>query len=155
MLDWLAGNWWAIWLIAAAALAITEVTTLDFTLLMLAGGALAGAVVAAFFPGLILVQAIVAGLVAVALLFLVRPTLLRRVRSQPGYASSMDQLVGSSGRATTEITAASGEAKIGSDTWSARSYDGQPIPAGAEIEVYRIEGAMVLVYPRAQHPELR
>ena len=43
MFDWLAANLWMVWLVVAGVLAITEVTTLDFTLLMLASGALAGA----------------------------------------------------------------------------------------------------------------
>ena len=41
MWEWLSANWWAIWLIAAAGLALAESLTLDFTLLMLAAGALA------------------------------------------------------------------------------------------------------------------
>ena len=38
MWEWLSGNWWAVWLIAATVLAVAESLTLDFTLLMLAAG---------------------------------------------------------------------------------------------------------------------
>ena len=63
MWEWLSTNWWAVWLVAAMLLALTESLTLDFTLLMLAAGALAGAGIALLFPGMILV-----GMVAVGLL---------------------------------------------------------------------------------------
>jgi len=83
MWEWLSANWWAIWLIAAAGLALAESLTLDFTLLMLAAGALAAAGVAVFLPGLILVQVVVAVVVSFTLLFVPRPNLLRRVRNRP------------------------------------------------------------------------
>ena len=71
---------WLVWLVGSAVLACTEMLTGDFTLLMLAGGAAAGALTAFFLPGMILVQAIVAVAVAILMLAVLRPTLLRRVR---------------------------------------------------------------------------
>jgi len=58
VLAWLAENSWAVWLIVAGGLAVSEMLTLDLTLLMLATGALAGAVTAFFLPGLLVVQVI-------------------------------------------------------------------------------------------------
>ena len=43
MLEWIQENWWVVWLVLAGGLAVSEMLTLDMTLLMLAGGALAGA----------------------------------------------------------------------------------------------------------------
>lgn len=80
MFDWLSANLWMVWLVVAGVLAITEVTTLDFTLLMLASGALAGAGTALLFPGLPWLQVVVAIGVAVAMLALLRPTLLKKIR---------------------------------------------------------------------------
>lgn len=153
MFDWLSANVWAVWLVAAAALAVTEMATLDFTLAMLAVGALAGAIAAAIFPGLWLVHAIVAVVVAVAMLGLLRPTLLRTVRNSPGYRSSLDKMVGSSGRALSEITVDGGEVKVSGEVWSARSFDDQPIPAGTQVEVFEVEGTVVVVYPRDHTPK--
>ena len=51
MAQWLAANAWLGWLIGAVVLGVTELLTLDFTLLMLASGALAGGVAAVIFPG--------------------------------------------------------------------------------------------------------
>lgn len=147
MMQWLAENLWLVWISLAAILGVTELLTLDFTLLMLAAGALAGGLAALVFPGLLWVQIAAAVVVAVAMLGLLRPTLLQKVRALPGYRSSVDKMVGSAGVATSEITASAGEAKIAGEVWTARSVEGT-IPAGTEIEVYRIDGAIAVVYPR-------
>ncbi|MEA4943072.1 MAG: NfeD family protein [Propionicimonas sp.] len=150
MLEWLAENVWVVWLALGVGLAVTELSTLDFTLLMLAAGAVAGGITAIVLPGLFWVQLAVAVVVAVAMLALLRPTLLHRVRSMPGYRSSVDKLVGSSGTVTAEVTGETGEVKVAGEVWSARSVDGGAIPAGEQVEVYRIDGATLLVYPRHQ-----
>jgi membrane protein implicated in regulation of membrane protease activity len=146
-MEWLAEHLWVLWISLAAVLGLAELLTLDFTLLMLAAGALAGGVTAAFFPGLLWAQIAAAVVVAVAMLALLRPTLLEKVRAQPGYRSSVDKMVGSPGVALTEITSGSGEVKVAGEVWSAHSLEGT-ISAGTEIEVYRIDGAIAVVYPR-------
>lgn len=148
MWEWLSANWWAIWLIIAAALALAESLTLDFTLLMLAAGALAGAGVAVFFPGLILVQVVVAVAVAFAMLFLLRPTLLATVRNAPGYRSSLQRMVGSTGRALTAINGDSGEVKVEGEVWQARSFSTEAIEAGTPVEIFEVDGTTVVVYPK-------
>ncbi|MBA3021506.1 NfeD family protein [Propionicimonas sp.] len=148
-MQWVAENAWLVWLVLAGVLAVTETATLDFTLLMLAAGALAGATAAVFFPGLFWLQIAIALAVAVAMLALLRPTLLQRVRSAPGYRSSMDKMIGSIGTATSQITTAGGEAKVNGESWTARSVEGV-IAEGSEIEVYQIDGAVAVVYPRHQ-----
>jgi membrane protein implicated in regulation of membrane protease activity len=148
-MQWLAENSWVVWLVLAGVLAVTETATLDFTLLMLAAGALAGAATAVFLPGLLWIQVVVALVVAVAMLALLRPTLLAKIRSMPGYRSSLDKMIGSTGVATTEITANGGEAKVNGEAWTARAVEGT-IAAGAEVEVYQIDGAVAVVYPRHQ-----
>lgn len=149
MLEWLAENPWSVWLVLAMVLATVESMTLDFTLIMLAIGAAAGAVVAVFLPGLIGVQAIVAAGVAVSTLFLLRPSLLRRFRSAPGYRSQFQKLVGSEGVALTEITGAGGEVKVNGETWSARPYGhSATIAKGEVIEVFQVDGVTALVHPR-------
>jgi nodulation efficiency protein D len=120
----------------------------DFTLLMLAAGAGAGAVTAAIVPGLWLLQVIVAVAVAALLLAVLRPTLLRRVREAPGYRSSLDKLVGSEGVATSEITDGHGQVKVDGEEWSARALEpGSTIAVGERIEVYEVDGATLVVYP--------
>ncbi|MDQ7992859.1 MAG: NfeD family protein [Propionicimonas sp.] len=150
MLEWLSNNVWAVWLALGAGLAVTELTTLDFTLLMLAAGAIAGGVTALIVPGLIWLQIVVAVVVSILMLALLRPTLLERVRRMPGYRSSIDKLVGSSGVVIAQVTATGGEVKLAGEIWTARSMDGVVIAPGEQVEVYQVDGATVVVYPRHQ-----
>ncbi|MCW5951771.1 MAG: NfeD family protein [Propionibacteriaceae bacterium] len=150
MWEWLSNNVWSIWLVLGAGLALTELVTLDFTLLMLAAGAVAGGATALIFPGMLWLQIAVAVVVAILMLVLLRPTLLEKIRRMPGYRSSIDKLVGSTGVVVAEITAAGGEVKLSGEVWTARSVDGNPIPIGEQIEVYQVDGATVVVYPRHQ-----
>src|SRR4051794_37047510 len=100
--DWLGDNPWAPWLGLAVLLGVAEIVTLDFVLIMIAIGALAGAVVAAIVPGLWWLQILVAAGVSVGMLFVARPTLMNKVHQLPGYRSSTDKMVGSSGLAMSE-----------------------------------------------------
>ena len=151
--DWLGEHAWAVWLSLAALLAVAEILSLDLVLIMLAAGALAGAGVAVVAPGLWWLQILVAASVSVGTLLLLRPTLLAKVRSLPGYRSSTDTMVGSSGLALSEITAQGGEIKVAGQSWTARTMGpGQVIEQGAEIEVYEVDGAIAVVYPK--HGEL-
>lgn len=147
MLEWLSENWWAVWLVLAGGLAVSEMLTLDMTLLMLAGGALAGAGAALLLPGLVWVQVLVAVVAAVALLGLLRPQMIKRLQKGPGYRSALDQLVGSRGRTMGEVTETGGEVKVAGEIWTARSYDGNPIAPGVEVDVFEIDGVTVVVHP--------
>lgn len=148
MWEWIQENAWAVWLVIAGGLGVSEMVTLDLTLLMLAGGALAGGLTALLLPGAFLVQVLVAVVVAFALLGLLRPTMLRRISGGPGYRSSVDQMIGSTGRTTRQVTATDGSVKVNGETWSARSYDGETIAEGVEVEVFEIDGVTAVVYPR-------
>lgn len=147
-MEWLSENAWVIWLVLAGGLAVSEMLTLDLTLLMLATGALAGGVVAFAFPGLLVGQLIVAIAVALAMLYITRPALLKRLHNSPGYRNSTAKLLGSAGTAMAEITPTSGEVKIAGELWSARSYDESVIAAGTEVEVFEMDGITAVVYPK-------
>jgi membrane protein implicated in regulation of membrane protease activity len=147
--DWLGDNPWALWLTLAVLLGVAEIISLDLVLIMVAIGALAAAGVAVFAPDLWWLQTLIAVGVSVGMLILARPTLMEKVRQAPGYRSSTDKLVGSTGVATTEITADSGEVKIDGLIWTARVHTPDTvIEKGAEIEVYEIDGAIAVVYPK-------
>lgn len=147
MLEWLAENPWVVWLALAGVLAVSEMTTLDLTLLMLSVGAVAGFLVAVVLPGLLWAQIVVAVLVALLCLTLVRPSILRRLQRGVGFRSSVQKLVGSSGTTVREVTASGGEVKVNGEIWSARSYDGEPIAAGVAVDIFEIDGVTVVVHP--------
>ena len=147
--DWLGENSWAIWLSLAFLLAIAEIMSLDLVLIMLAVGALAGAAVAVVAPTLWWLQILVAAGISVMMLLLLRPTLLAKVRNMPGYRSSADKMVGSSGMAISQIDKSGGEIKVDGQSWSARPYSSDVvIEQGTEIEVYEIDGVIAVVYPK-------
>ncbi len=147
--DWLGEHAWAIWLSLAFLLAVAEMLSLDLVLIMLAAGALAGAGVAVVAPDLWWLQILVASGVSAGTLALLRPTLLAKVRNMPGYRSSTAKMVGSSGLALSQIDNTGGEVKVDGQSWSARPYSSDiVIEQGTEIEVYEIDGAIAVVYPK-------
>ena len=147
--DWLGDNSWAIWLSLAFLLGIAEIMSLDLVLIMLAVGALAGAAVAVIAPSLWWLQILVASGISIMMLLLLRPTLLAKVRNMPGYRSSADKMVGSTGVAISQIDKSGGEIKVDGQSWSARPYSSDVvIEQGTEIEVYEIDGVIAVVYPK-------
>ena len=147
--DWMGDNSWAIWLSLAFLLGIAEIMSLDLVLIMLAVGALGGAVVALAAPSLWWLQILVGAGVSVGMLALLRPTLMARVRNMPGYRSSTAKMVGSSGVAVSQIDKSGGEIKVDGQSWTARPYSSDVvIEQGTEIEVYEIDGAIAVVYPK-------
>jgi membrane protein implicated in regulation of membrane protease activity len=147
--DWLGDHAWALWLSLAFLLAVAEIVSLDLVLIMLAAGALAGAGVAVLAPDLWWLQVLVAAGVSVSMLGLLRPSLLAKVRAMPGYRSSTAKMVGSAGVAVSQIDRSGGEVKVDGQSWSARPYSSDVvIDAGTEVEVYEIDGAIAVVYPR-------
>ena len=145
-MDWFADNPWLAWLGLALILAAIEAATVDFVFLMLAGGAVAGAVASAVglgFPVQVVVAVVVAGL----LLLLVRPIITRRFMvAEASHGIGASGLVGRSGRVLQAVTATDGRVKVGGETWSARTPQGQATcEPGQEVRVVSIEGATVIV----------
>ena len=149
LVEWFRENGWMGWGLLAIGLAAAELLTLDLTLLMLAVGALAAGITWLVVPSLVWLQAIVGIIVAGLTLWLLRPSLLERVRNSPGYRSSLDELMGANGVATSEITATGdGEVRVDGQVWGARPYDPQVrILEGQHIEVFGMDGLTLLVYP--------
>ena len=147
-LAWFATHAWAFWGVVALGLAAAELLTLDLTLLMLAVGAAAGGATALVFPGVWWVQVVAAVVVAILTLLVLRPTLLAKVRNAPGYRSSLESLVGSSGVATGQITGSAGEVKVQGQVWDARAFDpAMTVETGQDVEVYGLDGITLIVYP--------
>jgi membrane protein implicated in regulation of membrane protease activity len=139
---------WIIWLILAAALGVAEIFTLTAALGIIAVAALATAGVAAVgLPGV--VQAIFFLAASGGGLAMVRPIALRHLQQPPAQRFGVSALVGKVAYVTREVTGRDGRVRIGGEEWSARAYDESlVIPVGATVDVFEIEGATALVYPR-------
>lgn len=138
------GHAWMVWLGVALVLVAIETLTVDFTFLMLAGGA-TGASIAAAFGAPPAAQAVVAALVAVALLAVVRPWLRSRFQaSSPTQLMGTAAHVGRSAVALDRVTPEGGQVKLAGETWSARTL-GDSIEPGEEVVVDSIDGATAIV----------
>ena len=145
-MEWFSDNAGLAWVGLALVLAAIEVASVAFVFVMLAGGALAGALAAAVgapFP----IQVIAAVLVAVALLLLVRPIVKARfmVPDGNGDIGAVAQ-VGRSAMVLQTVTEHDGRVKLGGETWSARTApDAAACLPGQEVRVVSIDGATAIV----------
>ena len=145
-MDWLADHMWVGWLTAAVALAALELVSLDLFLLMLAGGALVGAVTA-LVGGPLALQVVMALISSVALLSVIRPNLVRRLHSGPDLKTGTDALIGKRATVLREMSHYEpGRVKIGGEEWTAAPYDEDDrIEAGEVVDVVQIKGATAYV----------
>jgi membrane protein implicated in regulation of membrane protease activity len=136
---------WAVWAIAAAALAIGEVFTPGlFFLGPLAVAALSAALLAVFVGGVgALIAFIGASVVCIAVL---RPLARRHIRLPAISRTGTAALVGTKALVLQEVDATGGRVKIGGEEWSARPFlEGEAMQAGEQVEVAEIDGATALV----------
>jgi membrane protein implicated in regulation of membrane protease activity len=147
-MEWLGDNLWAGWLMLALALGAAELASLDLILLMLATGAVVGAIGAGV--GLpIILQILLAGGASVAMLALVRPSVVKRLHSGPELQLGHGKLVGRQALVTQDVTSLNpGRVKLAGEIWSAEPYDESlTIKAGETVEVLAMRGATVFVHP--------
>jgi len=139
---------WIAWLILAAVLGVAELVTMTLALGLIAVGALVAAgAAAAGGDGLVQFIAFIAA--SLAGLGVVRPIGLRHIKQPPLLRSGTSALVGRSAIVVEEVSAHSGQVRIGGELWSSRPYDETlTIPVGAAVDVFLIEGATALVHPR-------
>jgi membrane protein implicated in regulation of membrane protease activity len=135
-----------IWLVAGVLLAIAELFTLDFVLIMLAVGAFAAGVVGLVLP--VPVQVVAFAAVSVLGLVAVRPAIKRHLhRGADPAVMGMDAIEGAEATVVEEIAEGRGMVKIGGELWSARAYDAtQVIEAGVQVRVVEVKGATALVW---------
>jgi membrane protein implicated in regulation of membrane protease activity len=146
--EWLADHLWAAWLVLAVALGVAEMVSLDLILLMVAVGAVVGALAAlASFP--LVLQVLLAAGSSAAMLALVRPNLVKKLHSGPDLVTGTGKLVGQQGVVTEELSAHHpGRVKLAGEIWSACPYDDSlTIAQGAKVEVFAIRGATAYVHP--------
>ncbi|MEV6067638.1 NfeD family protein [Nocardia sp. NPDC052001] len=136
-----------VWLVAGLLLAAAEMLTGDLTLLMLGSAAVITAGVAGVTGAPLVVDAVVFGIAAIALIFLVRPLLLRRYATPPPTPTGVDALPGKTARVLEAVDEHGGRVKLDGEVWSARAFDPQEhYPEGTTVYIMRIDGAHVVVW---------
>ena len=147
---------WIIWIALVLLFVVVEVTTLELTFLMLAIGSVGG-LLADLLGAPWWLQIVVAGVLAVLLLFTVRPPLLRALgRGGDPTPSNVEALLGLRGTVVVAIGPGIGQVKLSNgDTWTARVLSaplagGSPdlvLDTGSPVVVTAIEGSTALVVP--------
>jgi len=145
-MDWLRDHMWEAWLGLAVLFGVLELISMDLFLVMLAGGALVGAVTAMLGgpPGLQIVLALVS---SVALLGVIRPPVVRRMHAGPDLETGADALIGKRATVLRELAYGTpGRVKIGGEEWTAEPYDEDDrIEPGELVDVVQIKGATAYV----------
>jgi len=136
---------WVVWLIAAVAFLLAEMTTTTLFLIPFAVGALAGMAVD-LVDGQIVLQ-LVAFLAVSGIGFTVVRPIARRHRTMPArIRTGTAALIGRTATVLEEVSGSGGTVKLEGEVWSARSLDeDQVLPPGAKVQVIQIQGATALV----------
>ncbi|MFT4123592.1 MAG: NfeD family protein [Microbacteriaceae bacterium] len=142
---------WLVWIALVLLFGVIEIFTLDLTFLMLALGGVGG-LLASLFGAPPWLQVIVAAALALALVALVRPPLLRALRSGSDPSpSNVEALLSIEGVTTAAFAEGAGTVKLANgETWSARLVEAArelPLAAGERVRVVAIEGATAIVEP--------
>lgn len=143
---------WLWWLVAAVALGVVEVLTLDLVLLMFAVGAVA-ALVSSMLGADVTGQVLTFAVTSLVMLVGLRPYLLRNLRSRtPLVETNAAGLVGRVALTLGEVTERGGLVKLAGEQWSARSeHPGQVFGPDVDVRVVRIDGATAVVGPVGTH----
>ena len=138
-----------VWVIVMALAAFVEAATPVLVSIWFSVGALV-AMLAAYFGASLTVQLLLFVFVSIAALVGARP-LAKRFVDPHIVPTNADRLLGAKAQVTEEIDNehASGAVYIDGKTWTARSEDGDIIPAGEQVVVIRMEGVKLFVRPRA------
>jgi membrane protein implicated in regulation of membrane protease activity len=136
---------WVAWMIAAVALAVGEILTVDFFLGPIAIASFIAALVAVIGAGLP-IQLVAFIVTSAASLVFLRPIARRHLHVPARIRTGTAALIGSKALVLEQVDVHHGSVKIGGEIWSARTYDeDEVIEPGARVEVMKIEGATALV----------
>lgn len=151
MIDWIQDHAWASWLGLAVVLAVVEMLSLDLVLLMFAVGALAAAAAAGLGAPIWLTLPVFA-VVSLALLFLVRPSVVAKLHAGPTLQTGHVNLVGATAVVVEPVDERNGRVQLRGELWSARATGDAVFDTGAEVVVTQIEGATAVVTSTSPSP---
>jgi len=134
-----------IWTGLLIAFTIGEGVTVGLTAIWFAAGSLA-ALICALLGGPLWLQIALFIVISALCLLAIRP-LARKYFNSKVEPTNADRILGTEAVVTEDINnlLATGAVRIGGITWSARSENDTPIPAGTLVRVLRIEGVKVYV----------
>jgi membrane protein implicated in regulation of membrane protease activity len=137
---------WVFWLVASGLFVAGEIASLDLVLLMFAGGALGGAVVA-LAGGSFAFQIVAFIAVSVFLVASVRPAAKAHLENRtPRHLDGVQALIGRTATVTREVGRSSGRIRVGADEWTARTeYGDDSFAVGSTVRILQVDGATAVV----------
>lgn len=142
--EWIDQNAGLMWLAVAVVLAVAELLSLDFVLIMLAVGAFVAAATAGMGAPPWAAVLVFMG-VSIALLALARPPLVNRLHRGPTLTTGFQNLIGHKALVLAAVDERHGRVQIGLEEWSARTDDEGTIAVGETVRVIQIDGATAVV----------
>ena len=142
---------WQFWLIVSGIFFIGEIITIGFLLFWFAIGALL-AMIASFFTDNLIIQTSIFVISSGLLLFFTK-TFAKKISSpeEDERNTNAFSIINKSGIVIKDIDPinGTGQVKVGSEVWSAKSLDNTPIPKGTKITVFDIDGVKAIVSTKA------
>ncbi len=137
---------WQFWLIAAGVFFIAEMATVGFLVFWFGIGALVTMFFSLFIDN-IYIQACIFLFTSTLLVFLTKPLVNRFINKKQSVPTNAYSIIGKNGLVMQEINSVkgTGQVKIGTEVWSAKSDNGQSIPKDSTIEVLKIDGVKAVV----------
>ena len=134
-----------LWIGAIIVFGVVEALTAGLVSIWFVPGAVAGLIAAMAGLG-ILSQLVLFLAVSAAALAATRP-LVKKLSAAKTVPTNADRVLGERGKVTETIDNenSTGTVYIDGKTWTARSADGTVIPAGARVEIERMEGVKLFV----------
>ena len=151
MAEFVSSYGWIIWLALILVFVIIEVVTVDFTFLMIAVGSVGG-LVADLLGAPWWIQVPIAAVLALLLIFFVRPALHRALkRGGDPTPTNVAALLGLAGTVASDFVDGQGTVKLANgETWTARLSgltDLKTAERGDSVVVTAIDGATAVVAP--------
>lgn len=142
-MNWAAFVWFALLVFFIAV----EASTVTIVSIWFAAGSIV-AMIAGFLGAKLWLQITLFFVVSALLLLSLRP-LTKKYFTPRLTKTNVDSVIGTVGTVTAPIDniAATGTVKLGAMEWTARSTNGDPIPADTQVRVDRIEGVKAFVTP--------
>ena len=143
-----------LWLGGVVLFGAVEAATAGLVSIWFAAGAVAG-LIAAWLGAGVAAQVVLFAVVSAAALAVTRP-LVRRYTAGKAVPTNLDRVLGDSGKVmeTIDNENSSGAVYVDGKTWTARSADGSVIPAGATVQVLRMEGVKLFVQKIKENVEV-
>lgn len=134
------------WILAAVGLAVAELFTTSFFLIMFALGAVAAAAAAAV-DAPITVQAILFVIVSLTATLAVRPTLRRHFGRDAGEPTPVAEIAAGEAVVLERVDEQQGMIKIDGEYWQARALEAEQVfEPGERVHVVEIKGGTAMVW---------